>query len=396
MSVLATTREQPSLPLHELLFDDRETDRGMTYTVAIIGTGAEPENPSRDGYAMAYHHAAGYEKLNDCTLVGCADIVRKNAEAFADEFGLDDDAVFEKHDALLEALEPDIVSICVPPAVHTEIAVDCIHSGVVKAIHCEKPMADTYGGAKLMTQEANRHGVQLTFNHQRRFSDAVRTAKELLDAGEIGDLQRIEFSSPVGLFDYGSHSFDLCNYFNDETPGKWVLGQIDYTEENVVFGSHNENQAIVHWEYTNGVHGIAASDSTGTGGPVSAFHSHNRLIGTDGVIVVGPESEDEEKEPPALRIRRDGKGWEAVNTEDGLHGWEFIDRAIADNVRCLRENEPPELRAENALNATELIFATWESSRRHGRVDLPLTIEDNPLQSMLNSGDLTPAPVGEN
>ena len=364
----------------------------MSFTVAVIGTGTEPDDPGRDGYAMAYHHAAAYEKVDDAELVACADIVRENAEAFAAEFDVDDDNVFEEYGAMLDAVEPDIVSICVPPAVHSEIAVDCVRHGAVEAIHCEKPMADTYGGAKLMTQEAKRHGVQLTFNHQRRFSDAVRTAKGLLDDGEIGDLERVEFAAPVGIFDYGSHSFDLCNYFVDETPGEWVMGQIDYSEENVLFGTHNENQAIVHWEYQSGVHGVAGSDSTGTGGPASAFHCHNRLVGTDGVIEVGPESDDEE-ELPALRIRRDGEGWEAIETEDGLHGWEFIDRAIAENVRCLREGETPELNAENALNATELIFATWESSRRRGRVDLPLDIDDNPLQAMLESDDLDPAPA---
>ncbi|WP_224337612.1 Gfo/Idh/MocA family protein [Haloprofundus halobius] len=366
----------------------------MSYTVAVIGTGAEPENPGRDGYAMAYHHAAGYEKHDDCRLAACADIVRENAEAFAEEFGLDDDRIYESYETMLREVEPDIVSICVPPAIHERITIDCIRSGVVDAIHCEKPMADTYGGAKLMTQEASRHDVQLTINHQRRFSDAVRTAKALLDDGEIGELQRVEFSAPVGIFDYGSHSFDLCNYFNDEIPGEWVLGQIHYDEENILFGTHNENQAIVHWEYENGVHGIAASDSTGTGGPADAFRCHNRLIGTEGTIEVGPESDDESEELPALRVRRGGE-WEPVETKDGLHGWEFIDRAIAENVRCLEAGETPELGAENALNATELIFSVWESARRRGRVDLPLDVDDNPLAAMIESGELRPTPAGD-
>lgn len=39
--------------------------------------------------------------------------------------------------------------------------------------------------------------------------------------------------------------------------------------------------------------------------------------------------------------------------------------------------------------ATELIFATYESARRRARVHLPLDIEDSPLVSMLESGDLT-------
>jgi predicted dehydrogenase len=289
-------------------------------------------------------------------------------------------------------VEPDIVSVCVPPAVHADIVVGCVRSGVVDAVHCEKPMADTYGGSRLMAQEADRHDVQLTFNHQRRFSDAVRTAKELLDDGEIGDLERVEFGAPVGIFDYGSHSLDLCNYFNDETPADWVIGQVNYDTENVLFGTHNENQALVQWEYENGVHGVGGVDSEPGSGPSDAFPFHNRLVGTDGVIEVGPEGDDGDEEPPALRIRRDGGDWEAVDTEDGLHDWEFVDRAIAENVRCLEAGEEPELSAANALNATEIIFATWESSRGRGRVDLPLELDGNPLEEMVESGELNPQP----
>jgi hypothetical protein len=42
--------------------------------------------------------------------------------------------------------------------------------------------------------------------------------------------------------------------------------------------------------------------------------------------------------------------------------------------------------ARRALRATELIFATYESSRRRGRVELPLTIEDSPLLAMIEAG----------
>ena len=360
----------------------------MSHEAAVIGTGAEPDDPDGDGYAMAYHHASAYEKSGDVDLIACADIVRENAEAFAGEYGIGDDGVFEDHERMLAEVEPDIVSVCVPPAAHAPLVIDCARSPAVEAIHCEKPMADTYGGARLMAQEADRHGVQLTFNHQRRFSDAVRTAKELLDEGTIGELERVELSAGVGLFDYGSHSIDLCNYFNDEIPAEWVMGQVDYREENVLFGSHNENQSLVLWEYENGVHGLAGTDSTGEGGPASAFECHNRLVGTGGVIEVGPSGGEG---LPVLRIRRNGdEDWEPVETEDGLHGWEFVDRAVAENVRCLREDEQPELRAENALNATEIIFAAWESARRRGRVDLPLDVADNPLESMVESGALTP------
>jgi len=40
------------------------------------------------------------------------------------------------------------------------------------------------------------------------------------------------------------------------------------------------------------------------------------------------------------------------------------------------------LSGRRALRATELSFATYESSRRRGRVDLPLLLDGSPLAAL--------------
>jgi hypothetical protein len=57
-------------------------------------------------------------------------------------------------------------------------------------------------------------------------------------------------------------------------------------------------------------------------------------------------------------------------------------------VDALKTSREPELAGRKALQATELIFATYESSRRRARVDLPLEIEDSSLLSMLEAGEV--------
>jgi UDP-N-acetylglucosamine 3-dehydrogenase len=351
----------------------------MTYRAAVIGTGPDPDDPSLDGFAMGYTHAQGYVEHPDAELVACADIVRENAEAFATEFDLPEDAVFEDYQEMLAAAEPDIVSITVPPAIHAEIVVDCAESGVPEAVHCEKPMALTWKGCREMAAAADEAGMQLTFNHQRRFLKPFRNAKRLLDEGAIGDLRRVEIGMS-NLYDYGSHTFDLCGYFTDQARPSWVLAGIDYRDETLAFGAHNENHATATWKYENGVHGFA---STGDGSDVVGCH--NRLIGTDGEIVL-----DNDREESALHVRRDGDGWDAIDCDgEGLHGGNS--RAIADALESI-DGGPSELRAENALQSTSLIFGAWESVRRRGRVDDPLAldIDDNPLEAMVESGDLNP------
>lgn len=366
--------------------------------IAFIGTGADPETQDNEGFAMAYRHGAAYDRLDNCVLAGAADIVPENAAAFADYFDIPDDGVYEDHQALLEDVQPDIVSICTPPHTHADIVVNCTETESVRAIHCEKPMARTWADCERMVEAADHAGVCLTFNHQRRFGRPYRAAKELLDDGEIGDLERLEMAAP-NIYDYGSHSVDLCNYFNDEGTAEWVLGQLDYSTEDKWFGVHNENQTLASWGYENGVEALASTGDLGG----NLVNCHNRLVGSDGVIELGHGFPNGTVEDEVLRIKRDGDDWEYVDTDDeGLHGFDsaeygraYIDRAIEDIVTALVEGKTSELDAHNALSATEIIFAVWESSRDHGRIDLPLDIEDNPLDAMIESGELTPEPADD-
>lgn len=353
-----------------------------SYDVALIGTGPEPDNPVwGESAAMAYRHAAGFRDRDDCRIVACADIVRENAEAFAAEFDVADGRIFETYETMLAAVEPDVVSVSTPVPTHAAIVLDCLASGVPDAVHCEKPMATTWGDARLMAQEADRRDVQLTFNHQRRFSPVWREPKYLVDDGQIGDLRRIEVGTST-LLDNGTHHIDLATMYNGESPVEWVIGQIDYREEYVKYGAHNENQGLVQWRYENGVHGIATTGFGSDG--VGVTH---RIVGTEGAIEIGAAGNSQ------ARIRRNGGDWETV--VEGVANPSAVPPAIDHVVECLRDGVEPEISARRALAVTEIIFAAWESSRERGRVDLPLTIDDNPLESMVESGTLNPKSADE-
>ncbi|WP_138004376.1 Gfo/Idh/MocA family protein [Halalkalirubrum salinum] len=378
----------------------------MTYDVAIVGTGADPETRNRDGYAMAYRHAGGYERLNHCSLVACADIVPENAEAFADHHGVE--GVYEDHETMLESAEPDIVSVCVPPAVHAKIVVDCARAPSVQAVHCEKPMATTPADCRRMVDVCEKEAVQLTIDHQRRFAEPVREAKRRLNAGDIGELQRLEWSE-VNLFDAGSHLFDLCDFFTDGERVEWVLAGIDCARENRWFGALNETRAIAQWRYNDGTLGFASTAEEGR----SLVDAYLRLVGTDGEIEIQPT------EGPPLRMRTDG-GWSAIGSGgENVYGPNegrirriadiaseriplipdpfddpvtHYERAIEHLVTCLINGDEPLISGRTAIRGTALVFASWESSRQRGRVHLPLSIDDNPLESMYEDGELAGTP----
>lgn len=372
----------------------------MTLRIGVIGTG----DPDGEGFAMAYRHASGYQRLSDCKLVGCADIDEQNATKFAAAHDIPPEAIYREYQDLLADADPDIVSVCVPPAVHAEIVEDVAKSGVVGAIHCEKPMALTWADARRMTTVCDEADVQLTINHQLRFGSPYRNAKDLLESNAIGDLQRIEFRE-ANLYDNGTHSFDLANYFTDHEPVEWVLGQVDYSEENRLFGAHNTNQAIVQWQYENGVTGLAA-----TGRSRELLDNAFRLCGSEGVIEIGLDGTlthcREGSSPRTIDTGVDGRRFPvpgpvrrriehaartvAPSLAERLSQPTYTERAIEEIVTAYQTGSTSELDASYALDATEIIFAAWESVRRRGRVTLPLTIEDNPLEAMVESGALTP------
>lgn len=357
-----------------------------SYTVAIVGTGPDPNNPTTDGFAMGYRHAEAYRNNDQCQLVASADIVPENREAFGAEFGLGD-AVYEEYETMLAEVEPDIVSVAVPPAIHEDIVVGCARSGVVDAIHCEKPMTHTLASAERMVQQCWRRDVQLTFNRQRRFGRPFREAKRLLDEGAIGDLRRIEIGWG-DFYDTGAHTVDLAGMFNDERSAEWVLAGLDYRDEDIRFGAHQENQMVAQWRYDNGVFGQFAS------GPGSDFIDSAILLrGESGAIRIDGENAMLELERNGTReeIDVDGETMHITSKEgDERFGSRFNDRAIDEVIDALQTDRESELSGRIGLNTTEILFAGYESVRRSARIDLPLAIDDNPLEAMVESGTLSP------
>jgi predicted dehydrogenase len=191
------------------------------YQVGIIGCGRPRGAEGATGYAMSRSHARGYLASADAKIVALADISLENARAF--QADLAGDRLYQDYHEMLAKEQLDIVSISTWPHLHAEMGIAAAQAGV-KAIHCEKPMAVTYGDAVRMVKVCQEHGVQLTFNHQRRFGPPFRKAKELLKAGAIGQLIRLEASCD-NMYDWGTHWFDMLFFYNDECPAEWVIGR---------------------------------------------------------------------------------------------------------------------------------------------------------------------------
>jgi predicted dehydrogenase len=344
-----------------------------TYRAAILGCG---------GRGRA--HAAGYAAAPNAEIVACADPMTDNARRLAERHNVPASAVYEDYLKLLEEQKPDIVSICTWPHLHREMLEAAVAAGV-KAIHNEKPMAPNYGDAKAMHEVTEKAGIVSTYCHQRRFAPEFRKARELLRNGIIGEIVRIEgFCS--NLFDWGTHWFDMMGFFNRERQASWVMGQIDVSLERTVFAVPVETQGISHVYWDNGVWGLLV---TGNNPDLIRL---GKLVEREGMVLLGTEGRIEVAVSggTTLRVRRFGQPteeWPQLPlTQDATV------LSVLNLLECLESGREPELSSRRALRATELIFATYESSRRRARIDLPLEIEDSPLIAGLEEGYWKPAP----
>ncbi|MBM3211386.1 Gfo/Idh/MocA family oxidoreductase [Candidatus Poribacteria bacterium] len=332
------------------------------YRVGIIGCGGRGKS-----------HAAGYAASKDCEIVACADPKQENAEAMAQAHKIPKSGIYGDYKKMLAEIKPDIVSICTWTGLHAEMIINTAQSGV-KAIHAEKPMAPTWGESKEIYKACVDNNVMITFCHQRRFGASFVKAKELANNGTIGEVYRLE-GYCSNLFDWGTHWFDMFFFYNNDEPAEWVMGQINWEKDHNVFGIPVETHGLSYIKWKNGVYGLLV-----TGGD-SGGRCANRIIGTKGMIEV------DVPRGPQVRVLREGaSSWEVPSLEGVVPSGNDTTLSVLDLIDCLKTGREPVLSGRKALQATELIFATYESSKRRARIYLPLETEDSALLTMLESG----------
>jgi UDP-N-acetyl-2-amino-2-deoxyglucuronate dehydrogenase len=336
----------------------------QTYRVVLIGCGGRGRE-----------HVVGLKADPRCKVVALADVKKEAADAINAEYELGA-AVYTAHREMLAEVRPDVVVACLWTPLHLPVFRDCVEAGV-RAVLSEKPMAPTWGDCQEIARLADESGCLLTFCHQRRFAAGNQLARKLIAEGRLGKLERMELSAPPNLLDCGTHTFDQALSFNGETPAKWVLGAVDTSELLDWFGVQAESMAVGTVVFENGVRA-----SVQIGGPDLDLWGGVRVTGSDGFLEVTWDGEfrravvyaDPTWQPPT---------WEEP-AELPMNG------VIRNALDCLESGAEPELSYQKALRASEIIFAFYESVRRHARVSLPLTgVTDNPFLSMLAAGEFS-------
>jgi len=133
----------------------------------------------------------------------------EKAQRFADEAGVPHAISGDSYHDGECADEYDAVYVCTPNAYHLEYVETAADLG--KAVLCEKPMEASVERAERMAAVADDAGIPLMVAYRMHTEPAVRRARELVDAGVIGE--------PVQV--YGNNSQSLLSIIDD--PDQWRL-----------------------------------------------------------------------------------------------------------------------------------------------------------------------------
>ncbi len=181
--------------------------------VGLGNVGAGYDMPPRP--LLGNSHAGAIRLSPNVTLAGGADRDPMRGERFSEFWG---PPAFDHCEDLFRHVSPDLVCVAVPPASQASVCRAAIRAGV-KAVICEKPFIMDMKEARDIVKRCKEKNIVLVVNHWMRWSRKWRKVKTFLDAGRLGTIQHVRYIYSKGVFNSGTHAFDILRYLFGEAMG---------------------------------------------------------------------------------------------------------------------------------------------------------------------------------
>jgi len=343
----------------------------LKFRAGIVGCGrigSEFDNdPKRKQIST---HAGAYSAVDEVELAAACDLDEGKLEKCGKRWQIQ--SLYRDLGEMLRSQTLDILSICTWNSTHLEIVEKAAGSGV-RAIFCEKPIADSLISADKMIELCNRKGVILQIDHQRRFDKFHREVRTFLQDGKLGRIQHVNFHYTAGIANTGSHMFDLLRF---------LFGDVEWAQaiysENL---SHNPDDPNIDGmlRFRNGPLCM-----------VQACDARNYLVfemdclGTEGRLRVTHSGFDIElydvKESELFSGYREI--YPATSPINSHTPRDFMVEGVKHLIECLKEGRKSMSSGDDGRAALELICAFHESARADGkRIALPLNDSKVEIQS---------------
>ena len=262
-----------------------------------------------------------------------------------------DAAVYDDYRQMLAEADIDVVSIVLPSNIHYEVARAVLESG--RHLLLEKPMALTGTDCQKLNALANDNNLTLAVGHEFRLSSLWGKAKELVDAGHIGDPQYVLVELSRNPYRQGADGWR----YDIERVGNWILEepihffdlarwylssagepQSVYALANSRQPGHPELQdnfsAMMHFE--NGAYAVVSQT-------LAAFEHHQtvKITGTKGALWASWSGAlDRVRKADFFLKAFDGETLESIPVETPAGELFELETQMALMVAALREGHP--------------------------------------------------------
>jgi predicted dehydrogenase len=152
---------------------------GEVPVIALIGCGAITE---------ALHLPALSRHPEMMAKAICVDPNLGRAKAMAEKFRAG--AAVDRYEDVMSDVDGAIVAV--PPKLHYPVTMDFLAAKV--NVLCEKPLTESGEQARRLVEKAGQMRVALCVNNYRRLYPSSIKVRDLIAAGELGTVRRLEFS----------------------------------------------------------------------------------------------------------------------------------------------------------------------------------------------------------
>lgn len=220
------------------------------YRAAVIGLGyiGLRADIGRNGPPLS--HALAYATNPDIELAAAVGTRREQGEQLA--LVAPEAKFYTNLDQMLREQPLDIVSLCTPEHVRLELIRAVWAQSAAPVLFLEKPVATGIREAETIAALAMEQRRTVVVNLSRRWNDGVGQIRQAVRSGEFGKLKNVHLRYTRGVYNNGSHLFDLVRF---------VAGAIERVQ--VVRQVETNMDARNDWTYSflfaleNGVHGYA-------------------------------------------------------------------------------------------------------------------------------------------